>query len=64
MEEYENKLHIEHVLESRLGDVNEALEKIQKNTYGICENCGEEIPFKRLQANSAAKTCLDCAKRS
>jgi len=57
VEEYENKLHIEHVLESRLGDINEALEKIQKDSYGICENCGKEIPFERLQANPAAKNC-------
>ncbi len=60
VEEYENKLHIEHVLELRLRDVNEALEKIRKDAFGICENCGKEIPFERLQANPAAKTCLKC----
>jgi RNA polymerase-binding transcription factor DksA len=61
VEEYENKLHVEHILETRLGDVNEALEKIRKNSYGICQNCGREIPFERLQANPAAKICLKCA---
>lgn len=60
VEEYENKLHIEHVLELRLRAVTEALEKIQKGSYGICEKCGKEIPFERLQANPAAKTCLKC----
>jgi RNA polymerase-binding transcription factor DksA len=57
VEEYENKLHVEHVLELRLRDVNKALEKIRKGSYGICENCGKEIPFERLQANPAAKNC-------
>lgn len=64
VEEYENKLHVEHVLELRLSDINEALEKIRKGSYGICENCGKKIPFERLQANPAAKTCINCAKRS
>lgn len=60
VEEYENKLHIEHILELRLRDINEALEKIDKNSYGICGKCGKEIPFERLQANPVAKTCINC----
>lgn len=39
-----------------------ALKKIEKGTYGICENCGDKqlIDKKRLEAYPAATTCLKC----
>ncbi|MFY7843019.1 MAG: TraR/DksA family transcriptional regulator [Rhabdochlamydiaceae bacterium] len=30
--------------------IDRALEKIDENTYGICDLSGEEIPLKRLEA--------------
>ena len=38
----------------------EALGKMEKSTYGKCENCGKDIPMERLQVNPSAKTCLNC----
>lgn len=38
----------------------EALEKINKGEYGICEKCGKMISKKRLQALPWAKYCIDC----
>jgi RNA polymerase-binding transcription factor DksA len=65
VEEYENLLPVEHSLEESLKDVNVALEKIEKGTYGKCENCGNpdcecEIPEERLIALPEAKTCNVC----
>ena len=37
--------------------VDEALEKIEKGTYGICETGGEKIEEDRLEANPSARTC-------
>ena len=34
----------------RLGEINAALERIDKGTFGRCEECGQEISRKRLQA--------------
>lgn len=62
IEEYENLLPIEHSLESRLKDVNNALDKIKKNTYGICEECKKNIEIKRLEIVPEAKRCLKCSK--
>ncbi|MEK7613294.1 MAG: TraR/DksA C4-type zinc finger protein [Patescibacteria group bacterium] len=45
-------------LEVRLQSVNEALERIQADTFGICEVSGEEIEMDRLNANPAARTCI------
>lgn len=33
-----------------LRQIERALEKIDENTYGICDITGEEIPLKRLEA--------------
>ena len=35
---------------SLLRQIDRALEKIEENTYGICDLSGEEIPIKRLEA--------------
>ncbi|MGE4554995.1 MAG: hypothetical protein AB7D02_02630, partial [Candidatus Paceibacterota bacterium] len=39
VEQYETLLALEHSLELRLKDVNDALEKIENGQYGECENC-------------------------
>ena len=60
VQEYNNKLSLEHSLESKLKDVNDALERIEKGNYGICEGCGKEIDEARLLACPEARTCLKC----
>jgi len=62
VETYENTLPIEYALEKRLADVNEALEKMTKGTYGICDNCRQEMDEKRLRAMPEAKLCVKCRK--
>jgi DnaK suppressor protein len=47
--------------ESKLmAKIKEALEKIDNGTFGICEECGEEISLKRLRARPMATLCIDC----
>ena len=43
-----------------LNKINAALEKIEQGVYGECENCGEEIGIKRLEARPVAELCIDC----
>lgn len=43
-----------------LHNIDEALRKISEGTYGICEECGEEISEKRLLVLPAATHCVDC----
>lgn len=62
VQEYDNKLSLEYSLESKLKDVNNALEKIENGKYGMCENCGKKIDEERLLACPEAKTCLRCGK--
>jgi len=46
-------------LEVRLVSVNEALVRINEGTYGVCQVSGEDIELDRLNANPAAKTCME-----
>ena len=33
---------------------------LKSGDYGFCENCGEEIGLKRLEARPTARLCIDC----
>jgi len=41
-------------------DIADAFRKLQSNTYGQCEECGEEIAIKRLAVNPLARYCIAC----
>ena len=43
-----------------LGKIDQALAKIEANEYGLCENCGEDVGLKRLEARPVAELCIDC----
>jgi len=62
VEEYTSRLPVEFSLETRLRDINLALEKIEKGKYGKCENCGKKIEGKRLKVLPAARVCMKCQK--
>jgi len=40
--------------------INEALERIEDEEYGTCQNCEKEINPKRLDAIPWARYCLNC----
>ena len=43
-----------------LKKIDEALDRLNKNTYGICERCEEEIPYQRLKARPVTTLCIAC----
>lgn len=43
-----------------LHDIDESLRKIEEGSYGICEECGEEIGEKRLKVLPTATLCVIC----
>ncbi len=40
--------------------INEALERIEDDEYGLCQNCENNVNPKRLNAIPWARYCLDC----
>jgi len=43
-----------------LKEIDLALLKIEKKTYGICEMCDEKISMQRLKVKPHAKFCIEC----
>ncbi len=56
LELLENETHI-------LAEINDALYRIERKTFGRCENCGREIPKDRLNALPYARYCIQCARQ-
>ena len=40
--------------------IQDALERIENGTYGICEACSSDISLKRLKARPVTTQCIDC----
>lgn len=45
-------------------EVDAALDRIEKGTFGVCESCGKQIQVERLEARPVARLCLDCKRRN
>jgi len=43
-----------------LKQIDSALARLAADRYGICEECGEEIPLRRLQARPMTTLCIAC----
>ena len=43
-----------------LKKIEEAIERIDKGIFGICDKCGEEINIRRLEARPVTTMCIDC----
>ena len=46
-----------------IGKIKEALERIEDGSFGICDECGEDISEQRLKARPVTTLCIDCKKR-
>ena len=58
-----NKIGVADALQAKLRDVLRALEKLDEDTYGECDSCGDRIPEERLEARPATTLCIACASR-
>lgn len=48
----------------KLLQIDDALDKIEDNTYGQCEECGIKIPRARLKVLPFAKYCVECQEKN
>ncbi|HZN63418.1 MAG TPA: TraR/DksA C4-type zinc finger protein [Planctomycetota bacterium] len=46
-----------------LQQIQDALDRIADNTFGVCENCKKPIPKPRLKAIPYTRLCLACKKK-
>jgi DnaK suppressor protein len=54
---------LEENLRTMLEEIDAAIEKIGKGTYGVCDNCGRDIKMARLERIPSATMCVECQER-
>ncbi len=47
---------------AKLNQIETALRRIEEKTYGLCQDCEDPIPEKRLLSNPYFQTCVSCAE--
>jgi DnaK suppressor protein len=62
-----NEVHIQLKLKATdakiLQAIEEALYRMEKGTFGICRDCGEEIAPARLNAIPWTRVCISCKEK-
>jgi len=48
----------------KLAQIDDAIDRIEENTYGICEECGVKIPKARLKVLPFAIFCVECQEKN
>ncbi len=43
--------------------IQDALQRLEDGTYGICEECGDDISTARLKARPVTKLCIACKSK-
>ena len=43
-----------------LAEVRDALERLDKGAFGLCDECNDDIPMDRLRAIPYARLCMKC----
>lgn len=61
--DHEERMSLRMALRRRLAEVEAALDRIDRNTYGRCERCGRPIRRSRLEALPTARLRMGCQER-
>ncbi len=48
---------------TRVHQIDIALERMEEGTYGVCVDCGNEIPRARLEVRPLSVRCVECAAK-
>jgi len=62
--ELEKRLALEKRLRDQMAEIEHALHKFDRGTYGLCDNCGQPIDPARLEALPQANLCLSCKAKN
>jgi len=63
MEDFAENLSIEKKLAQLLRRTKRAIKRLDKNRYGLCEQCKKPISKERLDVLPLAPTCIECARK-
>ena len=62
--ELEKQLAWEKQIRDHLTELERALDKFERGTYGLCDSCGQPIAPARLEALPQANLCMDCKTKN
>ena len=62
--ELEKRLALEKQIRDQLAEVEHTLHKLEKGTYGLCDNCSQPIALDRLEALPQASLCMNCKAKN
>lgn len=62
--ELEKRLALKRQILEHLAEIEHALGKFDKGTYGFCDNCGQPIAPDRLEALPQASLCVKCKTKN
>jgi DnaK suppressor protein len=57
-----NLLTMVKSLRDTLREVQDALQRMEAGTYGVCQRCGKPIAEERLEALPATRLCISCKR--
>jgi RNA polymerase-binding protein DksA len=61
--EQEFNLGLMETEQATIEEVEEALERIENKSFGLCVECEQPIPAARLRVKPHAKYCIECKRR-
>lgn len=60
---WQSAVVVRQLIEKRIEELEDALERAEQGLYGICESCGEPIATERLRAIPSTTLCIKCASK-
>ena len=63
VERIQENLSLQRNIKNLIKETKDALKRIEKDKYGLCETCGEQIEKGRLKVYPAASLCASCSKK-
>jgi len=56
----EQRERLQAIMQARLAEIGAGLARLHTPDYGVCEKCGGDIPYVRLEADPLAVRCAGC----
>lgn len=61
--EWQSRAAVTHHLANEMRQIERAYAMMQRGRYGVCEQCGHNIPPRRLSIVPSATFCVSCQER-
>lgn len=62
--EWARAVGLQEAARREIAEIDEAVQRWEAGTYGVCADCGRGIPIARLRARPFATRCVACAEKA